>query len=109
MGTYRTKVGVVELVEAFQMTRKCYSDKSKWPKWLRAAEDISPEKMGFLIENFPSKELLIKTNPDIGFLSGFTGIVIGSWVVQNTKGEVYPCEASIFEAEYEPVGIHPAE
>lgn len=90
------------VVEAFQMTKERYRDKSKWPSWLQIDLDTSQEiEVGEMIRNFPSSEILIRISLDEGFLGGYLSVGIDDWIIKGIQGKLYPCKPDIFEAAYE--------
>lgn len=69
---------------------------SEVPPWLNdalASGDVTPHTTG----STDYAQWHIKT------LEGVMNAQPGSWIIRGIKGELYPCEGSIFEATYEPV------
>jgi len=82
MAKYRKKPVVIEAWEFGSGTPK--------PEWLQKAFDE-----GVIAHDGP----LLKVKTLEGEMSAFPG----SFIIQGIKGEIYPCEAEIFEATYEHV------
>ena len=96
MAKYRKKPVVIE---AFQMTRERRWDNSEWPEWLMRAWQQEAGEGGLWIDpDDPTREHLV-----IGTLEGVHRISWEDQIIQDVKGELYPCKPDIFEATYEPV------
>lgn len=83
------------IVEAFQMTKKAWKAKSTWPDWLTNAYYKPLEEDGSL--SWPSSP---HANPIIITLKGAHRVSWGDWIIQEVKGELYPCKPDIFETTY---------
>lgn len=96
---YREKPVVIE---AFQMTEERRQDNAEWPNWLHQAWQKEREEVGSVgASAFPNSDgtdrLVIHT------LEGYMLVGWGDYIIQDIKGEIYPCKPDIFEASYEPV------
>jgi hypothetical protein len=56
----------------------------------------------FKVELGVTENWLTKTNDlTIKTLEGTMTAIVGDWIIQGVKGEVYPCKNDIFEKSYE--------
>ena len=92
---YRKKPVVIE---AFQFTKERRRDNSEWPNWLHDAWNKEVDELGsfFCNPGHTNDDVFVRT------LSGVVDVRPGYWIVQGVAGELYPCEADIFEQTYEP-------
>ncbi len=99
MAKYRKRPVVFE---AFQMTKERRLDNSEWPSWLHKAWQLGIMEVGCLfcstegcLEGEPYTPLFIQT-PE-----GTQCVSWNDWIIQEIRGEIYPCKPDIFEATYE--------
>lgn len=89
------------IIEAFQMTKEARMDNSNWPNWMHEAWQKGADEEGSLTRaDFDAEmpdELCIVT------LEGKMHVSWGDYIIQGTKGELYPCKPDIFEALHEKV------
>lgn len=77
-------------IEAWQFNGE---DRYAWPSWLKghpAAVFQCDDRGNTALIEIPTLEGTMVANP-------------GDWIIQGTKGEVYPCKPDIFAATYEQV------
>ena len=87
------------VIEAFQMTPERRISNADWPPWLHQAWNdgtLNPVN----VEQFPIANVDLLS---IRTLEGEHLVSWGDWIIQEVKGELYPCKNDIFEATYEPV------
>lgn len=83
------------VIEAFQMTKRHWTDWTLWPEWLvTAAQGKAHDEPGAMY-SMPDGERRINT------LEGFHVVSLGDWIIQGVKGELYPCKPDVFEQTYE--------
>lgn len=88
-GTYRKRP--IE-IEAWKISIHEWAA-SVYPEWAKAAFHA-----GTL--SWVDDQLVVDTLEGIYRVS-FTQIASGYWIIKGVKGELYPCEDSIFQATYE--------
>lgn len=101
MAQFRKKPVVIE---AFQISYDQWWDKSKWPKWLKAAHNKKREMVGSFYRDLPGVgEREQGSYLYISTLEGELKVICNDWIIRGVKGEIYPCKPDIFEQTYEPV------
>lgn len=99
MSKFRKKPVVIE---AFQMTRERRASNAEWPSWMHEAWQLHVSEPGSLsCVDYPESDGTDKLQ--ITTLEGVMLVEWGDWIIQDVKGELYPCKPDIFAATYEPV------
>ena len=99
MGTYRSKIA---MVEALQITKDNVNDESLWTYWMFDALKLSPGSKGAI---WPSG-FVEKDGKERFFVSNRDGTHIiewGDYIVRVAKDEIYSIKPYVFEAIYVPV------
>jgi hypothetical protein len=87
-------------IEAFQMTKECRKDNSKWPEWLNRAWQEDHYSQGAVWpSDYPNSDGTDRLC--IGTLEGVYEVSWNDWIIQGVKGELYACKPDIFEETYE--------
>ncbi len=82
-------------VNAYQMTNNNMYDWWNWPAWLHEALFKVPGSKGSLIKD--------GCTIHIHTLDGKQLVSTNDYIIQDVKGEIYPCKPDIFEMKYEEV------
>jgi hypothetical protein len=78
------------VVEAFQVIERFYDYCDEWPDWMKAAR-----AEGIIFFEYINLTLVT--------LEGTLYASVDDYIIQGTKGELYPCKPDIFETIYEEV------
>ena len=91
------------VVEAFQMTKERRKDNSEWPNWLHRAWNGNLGEIGTLQIARLGGICNRLDELDIVTLEGLVHVSWGDWIIQGSKGELYPCKPDIFSETYDAV------
>ena len=89
-------------IEAIQIRADHWKNPSAWPVWLHEATQRCLDLPGSVWMGMDGATGLATV--EIFTPNGICTGRVGSWIIQGVDGGLYPCEADIFEATYDPVG-----
>lgn len=83
------------------MTRELRKDFSQWPEWLYEAWSMPVGTVGSVSPlDYPRSK---GDDPLICYAKeGKQNANFGDWIIRNTSGDVYPCNAETFASIYDP-------
>lgn len=73
-------------------------------RYIGDSEDIFSEQPDWLLEAIKSNKIEVMAGKlNVYTLEGWMTAKPGSYIIRGIKGEIYPCDAEIFELSYEDV------
>lgn len=102
MAKYRHKPLIIE---AFQMTRKRFRDKSEWPEWVHKAWNIGADYGGLWLTYGNPSRCKVEAGEDMvcDTPEGTVRVYEDGWLIRREGGDLDAHSDDIFNAKYEPV------